>query len=216
MKLRPDVSAPVLIAVLVACTRPATRVPRDATVEQSVLSVQRAPDDASQPTDSSRPRLVVSVVVGPSCATNDECASGLCFNAALEAQYSRVLRDCDDARTWRDGRRANTCVVDACRADGDCPDGTRCGTARMVPFPQRICLRAWCRSDVDCIAHGRIGQCVPYLAGRPCEHGGWSCVYPDDPCSPVEATRRCRPVDGVIAYCIPVDKRFQCVAENAP
>ncbi len=65
-----------------------------------------------------------------------------------------------------------------------------------------------------CAAHGRIGQCYPYLAGRPCEHGGWACSFPDDECSPAEVGRRCRPVDGHIAYCIPVRGRFRCVHDG--
>ncbi len=202
-----------LVALLAACERRRTllrAVAPDATVRVAVTASPLVPDAPAPHLESVAD---VAVVEGRPCTTDDDCPSGRCFNDNLEAQYSRALRDCADARAWRAGRRLGTCVVDACARDADCPAGQRCGTAQMVPFPQRVCLPAGCRTPGLCAAHGRFGQCYPYLAGRPCEHGGWACSFPDDACSPAEATRRCRPVDGHIAYCIPVNGRFRCVRD---
>jgi hypothetical protein len=203
-----------LLALLAACERRRAlrAAPPDATARVEVAASPLVPDAPA-------PNLAcvadVAVVEGPPCVTNEDCPSRLCFNANLEAQYSRALRDCPDARGWRAGRRLGTCVVDACARDADCPAGQRCGSTQMVPFPQRTCLPAGCRTPGICTAHGRVGQCFPYLAGRPCEHGGWACSFPDDECSPVEAARRCRATDGHIAYCIPVRGTFRCV-HDAP
>jgi hypothetical protein len=203
----------VIAACLVtACERPAARGERpDATVPALTPDAARSTEVPAPPRGFSPD---VAVVEGQPCAEDRDCPSGRCFNEGLEAQYSRTLRDCPDARAWRDGRRLGTCVVDDCARDSDCPAGQRCATPQMLPFPQRVCLPASCRGAGVCAGFGRVGQCFPYLAGRPCEHGGWACSFPDDACSPVEVGRRCRPVGGHIAYCIPVRGRFRCVRES--
>ncbi len=149
------------------------------------------------------------------CMVDEDCPGGQrCFNENLEAQYSRVFRDCEVAQAWKDEHPYGTCIRDACDDDLDCPSTRRCGQLPMVPFPARACLPATCRWDAQCRRGSVLGQCASYLAGRPCEAGGWHCVFPDDPCSPIDPARRCRPVDGVIAYCVPVNGRFRCVTEE--
>jgi len=211
--VKPPPLAPLALATLAfACERRPLRAERpDATAPVQVTASPLVPD---APAPGIALLADVAVVEGRPCASDEDCPSGRCFNANLEAQYSRALRDCPDARAWRMGRRLGTCVVDACARDADCPAGRRCGTPQMVPFPERVCLPTNCRGPGICAAHGRIGQCYPYLAGRPCEHGGWACSFPDDECSPAEVARRCRPVDGHIAYCIPVRGRFRCVHDG--
>ncbi len=152
---------------------------------------------------------------GGRCEVDEDCPGvERCFNEALEAQYSRVFHECAVARQWKAAHPLGRCFRPACTADDQCPTGQRCGQAPMVPFPDRACLRATCRWDAQCHRGSVLGHCAPYQAGRPCEQGGWSCVYPDDPCSPIDPARRCRPVDGVIAYCVPVNGRFRCVTED--
>lgn len=149
------------------------------------------------------------------CTAEADCRGGLCFTADLEAQYSSAFRDCPDGQAWRARRRLNTCVRPSCRADADCPEGERCAAAQMLPFPQRVCIPAGCRSHADC-RERRMGQCLAYVVGTRCEHGGWACAYPGDPCAPGDLERRCPPVAGRIAYCVPRGGRFRCVAEEPP
>jgi hypothetical protein len=152
---------------------------------------------------------------GGRCERDEDCPGvERCFDEALQAQYSRVFRDCAVARAWQAAHPINHCFRPACTDDEQCPTGRRCGQAPMVPFPDRACLPASCRWDAQCHRGSILGQCAPYQAGRPCEQGGWHCVFPDDPCSPIDPARRCRPVDGVIAYCVPVNGRFRCVTEE--
>jgi len=149
------------------------------------------------------------------CSTEADCPGGLCFNAGLDAQYSSAFRDCPDGQAWRAGRRLNTCVRPGCRSDTDCASGERCAEAQMLPFPQRVCLPAACRTHLDCRAR-RLGQCVAFVVGTRCEHGGWGCSYPGDPCAPHDLERRCPAVAGQIAYCVPREGRFRCVTEAPP
>ena len=121
-----------LVALLAACEhRRALRAPPpDATV--------RVEDSASPLVpDAPAPTLAcvtdVAVVEGPPCVTNDDCPSRLCFNSNLEAQYSRALRDCADARQWRAGRRLGTCVVDACARRQSSVTAPRTGALRAAP-----------------------------------------------------------------------------------
>ncbi len=215
-RVKPLPLVAALVAALVACRRPAASLAYDATVSPRALQPAAPTLDASRDVQHAAQTVPIPVRPGRACITNDECPSGYCFDANLEAQYSRVLHDCPEARAWREGMRRGTCVVPLCTRDEECPRGERCGSVLMSPVPVRMCVRAACRWDADCYAHGRVGQCVPFMAGRSCEHGGWGCVYADDPCSPVEVARRCRPRDGVIHYCIPVGGRFRCVPDPTP
>lgn len=160
------------------------------------------------------PTIPIPEATGGPCRTDADCRGGLCFTPELDAQYSRVFRDCADGRAWRSRRRLYTCLPPGCAVDGDCPRGHRCGDVQMVPFPQRACVPAGCASAADCRARPR-GQCVQYVAGAPCEHGGWGCSYESDPCAPRDVDRRCPPAPGMIAYCAPRGGRFRCVYEGA-
>ena len=83
------------------------------------------------------------------CFTDAECPGGYCFTSGMEAQYSRVFRDCPDGRAWRATHRLNTCLQPGCRNDGECPPGHRCADTQMLPFPQRACVPATCRTQWD-------------------------------------------------------------------
>lgn len=143
-----------------------------------------------------------------------DCRDGICLTPAIDAQYSRVFRDCTNGRVWRERHRLYTCVFAGCATDQDCPLGQRCGEAAMVPFPQRACVPAGCRSAMDCRAHAR-GQCVAFVAAAHCEVGGWACSYETDECAPRDVSRRCPMRPGVIVRCVPVRGRFRCVEEGA-
>ncbi|MBL8600965.1 MAG: hypothetical protein JNK72_03480 [Myxococcales bacterium] len=165
------------------------------------------------------PAVVSQLRFGPAstqpCAQDSDCRQGLCFTAALDAQYSSVFRDCPEAQAWRAARTLGRCLRPACQSDAECPAGSRCGDIQMLPFPERTCVPAACRSDADCRAR-RQGQCVQYVVGRRCEHGGWACSYPGDACAPHDLTRRCAAPPGSIGYCIPHEGRFRCVVESSP
>jgi hypothetical protein len=204
--------------VTTACRRDAVRRGMRGDVVVTVAPVELATHDASsdvkQDMQFGANTLEIPVMEGGPCTVDDQCASTHCFNQAEEAQYSRALQVCASARRWRQRRHLGTCTLAACDRDSQCPQNQRCGTWLMVPVPQRMCLPAGCRSDVECPREdGGYGRCVPYLAGRTCEPGGWNCSYPEDQCDPTSPTRRCHSQNGTIAYCIPVDGRFQCVNE---
>lgn len=215
-----------LSLALVACDRGRVQTRPEAIVSPSSTRDASAPrrpladaaiDAARSPAvegDASHPRPLQEPQ-GGRCEHDEDCPGvERCFNEALEAQYSRVFRDCDVARAWKAAHPTGQCFRPACTVDDQCPTGQRCGQAPMVPFPDRACLRAECRWDAQCRRGSVFGQCAPYQAGRPCEQGGWHCVFPEDPCSPIDPARRCRPVDGVIAYCVPVNGHFRCVTEE--
>jgi hypothetical protein len=224
---RPDATAP-----RAAAAPSAPPITRDAAAPaRSVDAARDAPGDArfdaprdvvrdasEDPRDVATEDAVAVDDVAPArggCMADEDCpGEQRCFNENLEAQYSRVFRDCEVAQAWKDEHPYGTCIRDACDDDLDCPSTRRCGQLPMVPFPARACLPATCRWDAQCRRGSVFGQCASYLAGRPCEAGGWHCVFPDDPCSPIDPARRCRPVDGVIAYCVPVNGRFRCVTEE--
>lgn len=206
-----------LLAALTACPR-REAPPAPTAAPQTAPAASPTPGplrDASAPREAPRDAATPArdaAVDGTRCTSDDDCDGDHCFNENLEAQYSRVLRDCANTRAWRDAHPLNTCVRPQCRDDGDCPDGHRCGTPPMSPFPERICVPAPCRWDVQCRRGSVFGRCAPY-SGRSCERGGWHCVFPSDECSPEDFARRCRPRDGEIAYCVPVNGRFRCVTD---
>lgn len=103
----------------------------------------------------------------------------------------------------------------ACETDAQCPAGQRCADIQMLPFPQRACVPATCRTMWDC-RRGRFGRCAEYISGAQCTIGGWACSYPADPCAPQDHTRLCPPQPGMIARCVPRNGRFGCVYEPPP
>ena len=111
--------------------------------------------------------------------------------------------------------RVGTCLPPACNDDRDCARDERCADPQMLPFPQRICLPAHCRGDWEC-RRAPFGRCLRYPAVPQCEHGGWACSWPVDPCAPNDPDRHCYAPRGMISYCIPRDGRFRCVTEPAP
>jgi len=149
------------------------------------------------------------------CETDAQCPDGYCFTAGMEAQYSRVFRDCPDGRAWRATHPVNTCLRAGCQADDQCPTGHRCADVQMLPFPQRACVPATCRTQWDC-RRQRFGRCVEYVSGAQCTIGGWACAYPSDPCAPQDHTRLCPARPGMIARCVPRNGRFGCVYEPPP
>lgn len=161
------------------------------------------------------PTIAIPAPTEEPCRTDADCGGAWCFTPELDAQYSRVFRDCVNGRAWRARRRLYTCIRPGCVRDADCPQGQRCGDVQMLPFPQRACLPAGCASASQCRARPR-GQCVQYVTGTHCEHGGWACSYESDPCAPRDVDRRCPSQPGMIAYCVPRDGRFRCVYEGAP
>src|SRR4051812_10571938 len=57
------------------------------------------------------------------CLTDSECPDGYCFTSGMEAQYSRVFRDCPDGQAGRATHRLNSCLRAGCRTDEECPPG---------------------------------------------------------------------------------------------
>jgi hypothetical protein len=199
---------------LSACpARPQPRPPAPA--DAPAAPTRPAPDYGPPTPQRALPRLRIPPGEDTPCTRDEDCRGGMCFTATLEAQYSRVFRDCPEGQAWRAQRRLNTCVRPACRSDADCPTQERCADIQMLPFPQRVCVPAGCRSAADCRAR-RLGQCLAYVAGTRCEHGGWACAYPGDPCAPQNLERRCTASPGRIAYCVPREGRFRCVEEEPP
>lgn len=190
-----------------ACRRP-TPVTRDAAV---AVRVTRTPPRDVEPTPT------IPIPGGPDvpCQSDADCRGGMCFTPAVDAQYSRVFRDCANGRAWRARHRLYTCLRPGCTRDEDCARGMRCGEPAMVPFPQRTCVPAGCNSAWDCRRHAR-GQCVAFVESAHCEPGGWACSYEVDECAPRDVDRRCPQRPGVITRCVPVHGRFRCVAEGAP
>ncbi len=199
--------AALAVTVAAACRRPRPGV--RAAVDASVLDVPVV--DVPIPE--------ASVALPPSgpeaCATDADCPGGYCFTEGLEAQYSRVFRDCPDGVAWRATHPLHRCLRAGCRSDAECAAGTRCADVQMLPFPQRTCVPATCRTQWDCRARV-FGRCLEYLSGRQCTPGGWACSYPVDQCAPQDHTRPCPPRPGMIARCAPRNGRFGCVYEPPP
>ena len=147
------------------------------------------------------------------CQTDDDCREGLCLTPAIDAQYSRVFRECPNGRAWRERHRLYTCVRPGCTSDAQCQRGARCAEPAMLPFPQRACVTAGCVTAADCRARAR-GQCVAFVAAAHCGPGGWACSYPTDECAPRDVDRRCPPSAGSITRCVPSEGRFRCVSER--
>ncbi|MDB4928437.1 MAG: hypothetical protein JWM10_921 [Myxococcaceae bacterium] len=173
--------------------------------------------DASTERDAGPPPSSIPMPPGTDilCFTDVECPGGYCFTSGMEAQYSRVFRDCPDGRAWRATHRVNTCLRAGCQSDAECPPGNRCADVQMLPFPQRACVPATCRTQWDC-RRGRLGRCLEYVSGAQCTIGGWACSYPGDACAPQNYARLCPPRPGMIARCVPRNGRFGCVYEPPP
>lgn len=175
-------------------------------------------DVADAPVDAGPPPSSIPMPPGTEtpCATDEQCpGGGYCFTEGMEAQYSRVFRDCPDGRAWRATHRVGTCLRAGCQADEECAAGQRCADIQMLPFPQRACVPATCRTMWDC-RRQRFGRCVEYVSGAQCTIGGWACSYPGDPCAPQDHARLCPPRAGMIARCVPRNGRFGCVYEPPP
>lgn len=181
--------------------------------------VEAPPRPVSGPPRAPPARPTVRIPPGSTerCTTDSDCRGGYCFTAELEAQYSRVFRDCADGQAWRAEHQLNTCIRAACQSDAQCPDGERCADIQMLPFPQRACIPSQCRGWADCHRRGgAMGQCVSYVAGLFCQTGGWACSYPSDPCAPNNLQRRCVAPPGQVAVCVPQHGRFRCVNQAPP
>lgn len=198
-----------LFACLVACeaARPNRRDVPAPTADAGPARRRRITEPA--------PTIPIPTSPDVPCQRDADCRGGLCLTPSIDAQYSRVFRDCVNGRAWRAQHRLYTCVLPACTSDEACPRGMRCGEAAMLPFPQRACVPAQCSSAWDCRAHAR-GQCLPFVAAAHCEPGGWACSYESDECAPRDVDRRCPARPGVITRCVPVNGRYRCVAEGAP
>jgi hypothetical protein len=202
----------LLLLADVGCQRHRRRHPRLRRIDAGALVDVGAVDVDSGPPPSSIPMPPGTDIL---CLTDAECPDGYCFTSGMEAQYSRVFRDCPDGRAWRATHRLNTCLRAGCRSDAECPPGNRCADIQMLPFPQRACVPATCRTQWDC-RRRRLGRCVEYISGMQCTPGGWACAYPGDECAPQDHTRLCPPQDGMIARCVPRNGRFGCVYEPPP
>lgn len=196
----------------VGCHRHRRRAHRPRRIDAGSLVDAGAVDVDSGPPPSSIPMPPGTDIL---CLTDAECPDGYCFTSGMEAQYSRVFRDCPDGRAWRATHRLNTCLRAGCRSDAECPPGNRCADIQMLPFPQRACVPATCRTQWDC-RRRRLGRCVEYISGMQCTPGGWACAYPGDECAPQDHTRLCPPQEGMIARCVPRNGRFGCVYEPPP
>ncbi|MEZ4411187.1 MAG: hypothetical protein R3A52_32610 [Polyangiales bacterium] len=164
-----------------------------------------------------RPTVRIPDGTDEHCTTDAECRGGYCFTPELEAQYSRVFRDCPDGQAWRARHQLNTCIRAACQSDAACPEGERCADIQMLPFPQRACIPAGCRQWSDCRRRGgAMGTCVSYVAGLFCQTGGWACSFPGDECAPNNLQRRCVAPEGETAVCVPQNGRFRCVNQSPP
>lgn len=191
-----------------------TRAPRrDGGRERARVEVAR-PAGPPAP-EAPRATIPIPAASTTSCQSDADCRHGVCFTPALDAQYSRVFRDCVNGQAWRASHQLFTCIFAGCTSDSECPAGMRCGEPSMVPFPQRACVPASCRSAMDCRLHVR-GQCLAYVAAAHCEPGGWACAYENDECAPRDVSRRCPMRPGVISRCVPSRGRFRCVQEGAP
>ena len=192
--------------------------------QANAQSTVHADAGATRPIDRDVARIPSGQNLAVVCTTDADCRGigfpgAHCFTPSLAAQYTQAFHDCAAGSSWRGQHEPGTCLFDECRPDdapaGDtCGEGLRCGTLDMVPFPQRVCVPASCRSDFDCRRHPG-GRCASFFNAGRCLPGGWACSYPGDPCGPRDPHRMCPVVPGMLNYCAPRNGRFSCVQDTA-